>query len=40
MGKMKNVYKILAGNPEKRPLGRRRLIWEDNIKTDLKRNRA
>jgi hypothetical protein len=30
------VYKVLVGNPEgKRPLGRPRLRWEDNIKMDL-----
>jgi hypothetical protein len=33
MGKMRNAYKILVGKPEgKRPLGRPRLGWEDNIK--------
>ena len=30
------VYKVLVGKPEgKRPLGRRRHRWEDNIKMDL-----
>ena len=30
------VHRILVGKPEgKRPLGRPRHIWEDNIKTDL-----
>jgi hypothetical protein len=30
------LYKILVGNPEgKRPLGRYRHRWEDNIKMDL-----
>jgi hypothetical protein len=30
------VYKILVGKPEgKRPLGRPRCKWEDNIKVDL-----
>jgi hypothetical protein len=30
------VYRFLAGNPEgKRPLGRPKLRWEDNIKMDL-----
>jgi hypothetical protein len=30
------VYRILAGKPEgKRPLGRPRSRWEDNIKMDL-----
>jgi hypothetical protein len=37
VGQKRNVYKILVGNPEgKRPLGRRRRRWEDNIKMDLK----
>jgi hypothetical protein len=30
------VHRILVGKPEgKRPLGRPRLRWEDNIKMDL-----
>jgi len=30
------VYRVLVGKPEgKRPLGRPRLRWEDNIKMDL-----
>ena len=30
------VYRVLAGKPEgKRPLGRSRHRWEDNIKMDL-----
>jgi hypothetical protein len=30
------VYRVLAGKPEgKRPLGRHRRRWEDNIKIDL-----
>ena len=30
------VHKVLVGKPEgKRPLGRRRRRWEDNIKMDL-----
>jgi hypothetical protein len=37
MGQMRNVIKILVGNPEgKRPLGRPRHRWEDNIKMDLR----
>jgi hypothetical protein len=33
----RNAYRILAGKPEgKRPLGRPRLRWEDNIKMDLR----
>ena len=32
----RDVHKILVGKPEgKRPLGRPRRRWEDNIKTDL-----
>jgi hypothetical protein len=34
---MRNAYKILVGKPEgKRPLGRPRHRWEDNIKLDRK----
>jgi hypothetical protein len=37
MGEMRNVYKVLVRKPEgKRPLGRSRRRWEDNIKMDLK----
>jgi len=36
MGEKKGVYMILVGGPEgKRPLGRPRSRWEDNIKMDL-----
>jgi hypothetical protein len=36
MGKIRNVYKNLFGKPEgKKPLGRSRHKWEDNIKMDL-----
>jgi hypothetical protein len=32
----KDVYRVLMGKPEgKRPLGRPRLRWEDNIRMDL-----
>jgi len=32
----RGVYSVLVGKPEeKRPLGRPRLIWENNIKMDL-----
>jgi hypothetical protein len=32
----RGVYRLLVGKPEgKRPLGRRKLKWEDNIKMDL-----
>jgi hypothetical protein len=34
---MRNAYKNLVGKSEgKRPLGRFRCRWHDNIKTDLK----
>jgi hypothetical protein len=37
MGENKNAYRILMGKPEgKRPLGRPRRRWEDNIKMDLR----
>jgi hypothetical protein len=36
MGQREGVYRVLVGKPErKRPLGRPRHIWEDNIKMDL-----
>ena len=36
MGESGGVYKVLVGKPGgKRPLGRPRLRWEDNIKMDL-----
>jgi len=36
MGEKRSVYRVLVGKPEgKRPLGRHRRRWEDNIKTDL-----
>ena len=36
MGERRGVYRVLVGKPEgKRPLGRPRRRWEDNIKTDL-----
>jgi hypothetical protein len=37
MGEKRNTYGILVGKPEgKRPLGRSRLRWVDNIKVDLR----
>jgi hypothetical protein len=37
MGEKGNAYRILVGNPEgKRPLGRPRRRWVDNIKLDLR----
>jgi hypothetical protein len=37
MGEGRGVYRVLVGRPEsKRPLGRPRGRWEDNIKVDLR----
>jgi hypothetical protein len=37
MGENRNAYRILVVKPEgKRPLGRPRRRWVDNIKTDLR----
>jgi hypothetical protein len=37
MGEKTNAYRILVGKPEgKRPLGRPRRRWLDNIKIDLR----
>jgi hypothetical protein len=37
MGEVRGAYNILVGRPEgKRPLGRPRRRWEDNIKVDLR----
>jgi hypothetical protein len=36
MGKKRDAYRLLVGKPEgKRPLGRPRRRWVDNIKMDL-----
>jgi hypothetical protein len=36
MGEGRGVYRVLVGKPEgKRPLGKPRHRWEDNIKMDL-----
>ena len=36
MGEDRGLYRVLVGKPEgKRPLGRPRRRWEDNIKMDL-----
>jgi hypothetical protein len=36
-GEMRNTYKILVGKSEKkRPLGRPRPRWEDNIRVNLR----
>jgi hypothetical protein len=38
MGKDRDVHRVLVGKPEgKRPLGRSRHRWEDNIKMDLQK---
>jgi hypothetical protein len=35
-GEKRNAYRLLVGKPEgKRPLGRRRRMWVDNIRMDL-----
>jgi hypothetical protein len=37
MGEERKVYKVLVGKPEgKRPLGRPRRRWEDEIRMDLR----
>jgi hypothetical protein len=37
MGEGRGVYRVFVGRPEgKRPLGRPRRRWEDNIKLDLR----
>jgi hypothetical protein len=37
MGEGRGFYRVLVGKPEgKRPLGRPRRRWEDNIKLDLR----
>jgi hypothetical protein len=37
MGKKSNAYRIMVGKPEgKRPIGRSRRRWVDNIKMDLR----
>jgi hypothetical protein len=40
MGEKRNMYRLLVGKPEgKRPLGRPRCRWVDNIQMDLIRDR-
>jgi hypothetical protein len=34
MGEKRGAYRILVGRPERRPFGRPRRRWEDNIKMD------
>ena len=41
MGESRGVYRVLVGKPEgKRPLGRPRRRWEDNIKMYLQKVRC
>jgi hypothetical protein len=36
MGEGRGVYRVLVGKPEgKRPMGKPKFKWEDNIKVDL-----
>jgi hypothetical protein len=36
MGEKRNAYRLLVGKPEgRRPLGRTRRMWLDNIRMDL-----
>ena len=35
MEQSRNVYRVLVGKSEERPLRRLRFRWEDNIKMDL-----
>jgi hypothetical protein len=38
IGEGRGVYRVLMGKPEgKRPLGRPKCRWEDNIKMDLQK---
>jgi len=38
IGDRRGVYRVLVGKPEgKRPLGRHRFRWKDNIKMDLQK---
>ena len=41
MGEVRGVHRVLVGKPEgKRPLGRPRRRWEDNIKMGLREVRG
>jgi hypothetical protein len=41
MGEKRNVYRLLVGKPEgKRPLGRLRHRWTDNLKMDFLKIRS
>jgi hypothetical protein len=38
VGEMRNAYNILVGKPKgRRPVGRPRHIWEENIRMDPRR---
>jgi hypothetical protein len=38
MGERRGAYRVLVGKPEgRRPLGRQRRSWEDNIKMDFRK---
>ena len=38
MGERRGVYRVLVGKPEgKRPFGRPRRRWDDNIKIDIQK---
>jgi hypothetical protein len=38
MGEGRGVYRVLVGKPErKRPMGRPRHSWEDNVRMDLQK---
>jgi hypothetical protein len=38
MGEKRGVYRVLVGKPEgKKPLGRPRSRWDDNIRMDLQK---
>jgi hypothetical protein len=40
-GEKRNAYRLLVGKPEgKRPLGRPRRRWEDNIRMNLREIRS
>jgi len=41
MGERNDLYRVLVGKPEgKRPLGRHKRRWEDNIKMDFQEVRC
>ena len=39
MGERRGAYRVMVGKPEgRRPLGRHRRRWEDNVKVDLRKS--